>query len=256
MPPLDPPKDADPTWRQSLSGTRADRRPTVIASSYLVAPERPFFYKLRLCKLSANDDLSWTGGRWEVIDEEPGRTAWGAVSWCCTRSGDAREPMRIMDLAQQLGLHANTVLPSHSPGRSRSGRAIVAQARKPRPAPQLLFRIPSRMDPRPRRYRFTRRVLVDARLRHPPREQAADAGRAWVGVSTGTPANNDAGSSESIDHIARRGGGSRRNCAPSSQIALRHCPLLELTGTPNRRHLCDTPRLHAGAMGWWMPGDR
>lgn len=145
---------------------------------------------------------------------------------------DAREPMRIADLTQQLGLHANTVR-FHLAALVARGQVeqVVAQPQSPGRPPQL-FRIPSRMDPTgPRQYRLLAEVLVDALAASPaPEEQAADAGRAWGRrQAQGTPANSDAGSLSRLITLLDEVGFAPELRAQQSQIALRHCPFLELT---------------------------
>ena len=130
---------------------------------------------------------------------------------------DAREPMRIADLAQQLGLHANTVR-FHLAALVARGQVeqVVAQPQSPG-RPLSCSGIPSRMDPTgPRQYRLLAEVLVDALAASPaPEEQAADAGRAGSASGARNACEQRCGLPSRLITLLDEGG-SRRNCAPSS----------------------------------------
>jgi predicted ArsR family transcriptional regulator len=146
-------------------------------------------------------------------------------------------PMSIVDLAQQLRLHPNTVR-FHLRALAESGRVEQVEPSRTSPGrPPLMFRAHRGMDPAgPRNYQLLAEALA---MRLGADNQSADkaieAGRTWgENLAAGTPmakaATNDARATDYLVGVLEDLGFSpqRRSMAGRVQIALRHCPFLEL----------------------------
>ncbi len=147
----------------------------------------------------------------------------------------ASAPLSIGEVADELGVHPNTVrfhleklienrqVEHAPPDRSRPGR------------PPLLFRAVRRMDPTgPRRYRLLAEILVHSLADGPdPGARATEAGRTW-GRQLAPLKTDDAGSGEEpIEHLVSLlddlgFAPERRDADGRVQVGLRHCPFLEL----------------------------
>lgn len=149
----------------------------------------------------------------------------------------AESPMSILDIAGQLGLHANTVR-FHLQALAESGRVERVEPTRSSPGrPPLMFRAHRGMDPAgPRNYQ----ALADAlatRLSDDDQstDKAIEAGRAWgkrLGLaSTSVGAANSDG--QATDRLVAMLGDlgfspQRRSSAGADQVLLRHCPFLDL----------------------------
>lgn len=138
------------------------------------------------------------------------------------------DPVTIAEIADQLSIHANTVR-FHLDRLLDSGQVeqVEVPARGPgRPAAH--YRATQRMDPHgPRRYQMLAEILVGALARTPDRDQRAlDAGRAWGRALAGE--HQDQGPpTERLVNLLDDVGFSPQPRG-SDQIALRHCPFLEV----------------------------
>ena len=146
-------------------------------------------------------------------------------------------PMSIVDLAQQLRLHPNTVR-FHLRALAESGRVEQVEPSRTSPGrPPLMFRAHLGMDPAgPRNYQLLAEVLA-TRLGADKQatDKAIEAGRTWgESLAAVTPmpteATSDARATDYLVGILEDLGFSpqRRSRAGRVQIALRHCPFLEL----------------------------
>ena len=145
----------------------------------------------------------------------------------------ANEPLGIADIADRLGIHANTVR-FHLETLVENGQVERGTADRGAPGrPPQLFRAVRGMDPMgPRHYRLLAEVLV-ARLAGDPdsRHQAAEAGRAWGRLQASEVA--DQGDGEPVGRLMSMldelGFAPERTADGDLQpIRLRHCPFLEL----------------------------
>ena len=149
----------------------------------------------------------------------------------------AESPMSILDIAGQLGLHANTVR-FHLQALAESGRVERVEPTRSSPGrPPLMFRAHRGMDPAgPRNYR----ALADAlatRLSDDDQstDKAIEAGRAWgrrLGLASTSvrAASSDGQATERLLEMLEDLGFSpqRRSSAGADQVLLRHCPFLDL----------------------------
>lgn len=145
----------------------------------------------------------------------------------------ASAPMGITAIANELGVHPNTVR-FHLDTLVRDGRVERVEPDRKRPGrPPLLFRAARRMDPDgPRRYLLLAEILaMSLAAGRNPGAKALAAGRAWgKRLESPVPHEKKMSERESIDHLVnllddlgfapeRRG---------VQQVGLRHCPFLEL----------------------------
>ena len=146
-------------------------------------------------------------------------------------------PMSILAIARQLGLHPNTVR-FHLQALAKSGRVEqVEQARTSPGRPALMFRAHRGMDPAgPRNYQFLADALA-TRLgaESESSNQAVDAGRDWglrlfsVDPSGHALASNAQATNQLIEMLEDLGFSPQlRSSEGETQIALRHCPFLDL----------------------------
>lgn len=150
---------------------------------------------------------------------------------------DASGPSTVHAVAEQLGVHPNTVR-FHVNALVRSGQVErVPSDRRASGRPPLLFRPTPGMDPTgPRHYQLLAEFLVQSVASSPDRiATVVETAHAW-GRRQASSDGVDAGDDDPADAVARlmgllreigfapewRGDGARR------QIGLRHCPFLEL----------------------------
>jgi predicted ArsR family transcriptional regulator len=169
---------------------------------------------------------------------------------------EAPTPMTIADVADRLGIHLNTAR-FHLDALAAAD--LVERVRLPRTGPgrpAFAFRARRRMDPGgPRRYELLAGVLVrELAASRDGARRAADAGRAWgrslladertepqAGPADRTDRGTDRGTDRTTDRATDRAtdrlvelldefgfAPERRTAHGEQQIALRHCPFLEL----------------------------
>jgi predicted ArsR family transcriptional regulator len=149
----------------------------------------------------------------------------------------ARAPMSIIAIADELGVHPNTVR-FHLDILVSDGRVEhVEPDRKGPGRPALMFRANRQMDRGgPRRYRLLAEILATSlAAERDPRAKALAAGRAW-GRQLESPTRHAKGVEESIDQLVgvldELGfAPERRESAGEKQVGLRNCPFLELAET-------------------------
>lgn len=151
----------------------------------------------------------------------------------------ARGPMSISALADELGVHPNTVR-FHLDALVSDGQVEKLEPDHRGPGrPPLMFRAIPQMDPGgPRRYRLLAEILAASLAAgRDPRAKALAAGRAW-GRRLESPARHGKKMSakESIEHLVglldELGfAPERRKSGREHQVSLRHCPFLELAET-------------------------
>jgi predicted ArsR family transcriptional regulator len=151
---------------------------------------------------------------------------------------EAHAPLSIVEIAQRLGVHANTVRFHLDTlvGNGQVERQTAGHTGPGRPA--QLFRATPGMDPMgPRRYQVLAEVLVGDVAAHPdPAGHAVEAGRRWgrrqaLADSGQQPAPVGAG--ESVERMTRMlddlgFAPDPIDGADPPAIGLRHCPFLEL----------------------------
>ncbi len=147
-------------------------------------------------------------------------------------------PMSITAIADELGVHPNTVR-FHLDTLVSDGRVERVEPDRKRPGrPPLMFRAVRQMDPGgPRHYRLLAEILaMSLAAGRDPRAKALAAGRAW-GRRLESPApHGKMGAKESIDYLVgvldELGfAPERREAGGEQQVGLRHCPFLELAET-------------------------
>lgn len=148
-------------------------------------------------------------------------------------------PMSIVAIADELGVHPNTVR-FHLDTLVSDGRVEhVEPDRGPLGRPPLMFRAVRQMDPGgPRRYRVLAEILaMSLAAGRDPRAKALAAGRAWGRrLESPVPHGKGMGAEASIDHLLgvldELGfAPERRESDGQQQLGLRHCPFLEVAET-------------------------
>lgn len=151
----------------------------------------------------------------------------------------AAGPMSITAIADELGVHPNTVR-FHLDTLVSDGRVEHVEPERKRPGrPPLMFRALRQMDPDgPRHYQLLAEILAtsiaDGR---DPHAKALAAGRAWGrNLKPLVPQGKKLAAKQSIDRLVGVLGEfgfapERRKSGGEQQIGLRHCPFLELTET-------------------------
>lgn len=143
------------------------------------------------------------------------------------------EPMSIVQLANVLDVHPNTVR-FHLEALEGQGSVERVEPTRKRPGrPALLFRPIPQMDRGgTRRYRLLAEILTAglAEDENAPAKALA-AGRAWGERAAASTASSDA-----VDDLVALlddlgFAPERRDCGGEKQIGLRHCPFLELAET-------------------------
>lgn len=166
---------------------------------------------------------------------------------------EAGTPLGVGELAERLGIHANTVR-FHLDTLVRTGQVERVQSAPAGPGrPPLAFRMSPGMNPMgPRNYQLLAGVLVEQLAAAPDApDRAVAAGRAW-GRQLPTPAPVRRGSRrpDGVEQLVGLLGElgfepERRSSANGSvQIALRNCPFLELV--ESRTHVVCP--MHLGLM--------
>ena len=157
------------------------------------------------------------------------------------RSSDS--PMSIIEMARQLDLHPNTVR-YHLRSLTDDGQVEQVEPARHSPGrPPLMFRAHRGMDPSgPRNYRLLAEVLAaDLSADPDPTARALEAGRAWGRGLVNTDRSVDR-LVEILDDLGFSP--ERRSSSGESQIALRHCPFLDLV-EDQARVICP---VHLGLM--------
>ncbi|BBX74079.1 helix-turn-helix transcriptional regulator [Mycobacterium shinjukuense] len=143
-------------------------------------------------------------------------------------------PLTVVAIADQLGIHPNTVR-FHLDSLVRAGQVErVRPARRGPGRPPLMFGAVRQMDRGgPRHYRLLAEILSNGLAAEPnPSARALAAGRAWGKRLDPRPAGF-ASAEKSIDHLVgvldELGfAPERRQADGEQQVGLRHCPFLEL----------------------------
>jgi predicted ArsR family transcriptional regulator len=143
-------------------------------------------------------------------------------------------PMSILAIAEELGVHPNTVR-FHLDVLVGDGQVEqVAPGRKGPGRPPLMFQAVRQMDRGgTRHYRLLADILSTAlAAERNPADKARTAGRAW-GLRMEQPPDGDTGAEGAVDRLVEMldelGFAPERRAADGQrQIGLRHCPFLEL----------------------------
>jgi predicted ArsR family transcriptional regulator len=162
----------------------------------------------------------------------------------------ATSPMTIAAIADQLGVHPNTVR-FHLDTLVGDGRVERVEPDRRRPGrPPLLYRAVRGMDPGgPRRYRVLAEILaLNLAGDRNTGAKAIEAGRAWAKRVSHTTGKAP-GARASIDRLVRLldelGFAPQRRTADGEiQVGLRHCPFLELA----EEHSSVVCPIHLGLM--------
>jgi predicted ArsR family transcriptional regulator len=166
---------------------------------------------------------------------------------------ESSTPLGVGELAEQLGIHPNTVR-FHLDTLVRTGQVERVQGAPVGPGrPPLAFRISPGMDPMgPRNYQLLAGMLVDQLAAEPDAPgHALAAGRAW-GRQLHTPASarrgrrRPDGVEQLVELLADLGFEPERRSSDhgSGQIALHNCPFLDLV--ESRTHVVCP--IHLGLM--------
>ena len=147
------------------------------------------------------------------------------------------DPMSILAIADELGVHPNTVR-FHLDVLVGDGQVEqVAPGRRGPGRPPLMFQAVRQMDRGgTRHYRMLAEILSTAlAAERNSADKALAAGRAW-GLRMESPPDGDTGAEESIDRLVEMldelgFAPERRADNGQQQIGLRHCPFLELAET-------------------------
>jgi predicted ArsR family transcriptional regulator len=149
------------------------------------------------------------------------------------------DPMSIAAIAEELGVHPNTVR-FHLDSLLADGQVEqVEHSRKGPGRPPLMFQAVRQMDRGgTRHYRLLAEILTASLAAdRNPRAKAVAAGRAW-GRTLGeaNPESKPAGADEAVDRLVGvlddLGFAPERRTSDGAQsIGLRHCPFLELAET-------------------------
>lgn len=173
----------------------------------------------------------------------------------------ATTPLSIVQIADQLGVHPNTVR-FHLDTLIENRQVEQAPLDRSRPGrPPLLFRAVRGMDPTgPRHYRLLAEVLTHIIANGPnPSARAIEAGRAWgrrLAPLTSDHDGGPAGPEEAIQQLVALlddlgFAPQRQEAGQRVQVGLRHCPFLELAET-RAQVVCPVHLgLMQGAMDAW-----
>lgn len=152
---------------------------------------------------------------------------------------DESAPMSIVEIAERLDVHQNTVR-FHLEALVASGQAERVSLPPAGPGrPPLLFRALRRMNPGgPRNYRLLAEILTSELTADPdPPARALDAGRRWGRAMTvPAPVTRREGAARRLTRLLDEIGfePELRGSGKDIQIRLHHCPFLELTATGSR----------------------
>jgi predicted ArsR family transcriptional regulator len=169
------------------------------------------------------------------VSAEPGRHRSREQVLEVLRAADV--PLRIVEIAERLGVHPNTVR-FHLDALMRSNRVEAGageNGRRGRPA--TTYRPVVRMDPDgPREYRALAGILAqDLASRPHSSRRAVGIGRRWgrllAGESSSGPARSPRTSRDRMRRMLRLLGFAPDAHDDPHQIALRSCPFLELAET-------------------------
>lgn len=179
----------------------------------------------------------------------------------------AEEPLSIAGIAEQLGVHPNTVR-FHLEALSRTGQVEQVVGKPTGPGrPAALFRAVPGMDPSgPTQYRVLARILAQDIAAGPdPRARAIAAGRRWGAAHAeelGGPVTSDEETvvgappgTERLMHLMEE-----MDFDPGLQpgqpgsVGLRHCPFLDLVAEFPTVVCSLHLGLMQGAMGEWRSG--
>jgi predicted ArsR family transcriptional regulator len=174
----------------------------------------------------------------------------------------AATPLSIVQIADQLGVHPNTVR-FHLDTLIENRQVEQAPPDRRRPGrPPLLFQAARGMDPTgPRHYRLLAEILTHSLANGPnPSARAIEAGRTWgrqLAPLTGDNNNGVAGQEGPIQQLVSLlddlGFAPERQAVDGQvvQVGLRHCPFLELAET-TAQVVCPVHLgLMQGAMDAW-----
>lgn len=162
------------------------------------------------------------------------------------------EPLTIAEIADQTGVHANTVR-FHLDSLLENGRVEqVAIPPSGRGRPAIRVRAVAAMDHGgPRGYEpLAEALMLDIRSRRNPAEQARRAGRAWgARIAERQEYDETASPVTGLMHALDDLDFEPEHTEPD-EITLRHCPFLELT-TPEGGLVC---AIHLGLMQGVLDG--
>lgn len=151
----------------------------------------------------------------------------------------ASAPMSVTAIADELGVHPNTVR-FHLNTLVSGGRAEQVEPDRRGPGrPPLMFQAVRQMDPGgPRHYRLLAEILaMGLAAGRDPHARALVAGRVWGRrLESPAPHGKKMSADASIDHLVgvldELGfAPERRESGGEQQVGLRHCPFLELAET-------------------------
>lgn len=199
------------------------------------------FYRLLLYKLYGMTDRTgrrqgeghvWAGS-------SGGRTPAGRRLAVLRLLQEAPGALTIVEIADRLGVHANTVR-FHLDTLLESGQVERVETDRRAPGrPPLSFRAAHRMDPAgPRQYGLLAELLVESLADDPQRtSRALEAGRAWGRRQVSRDASEAVGADARavsrllglLDEIGFAP--ERQRGEDQAYIGLRHCPFLELAHT-------------------------
>lgn len=190
----------------------------------------------------------------------PGRGAVGRRVDVLRTLRDSAIPLGITDIADTVGVHPNTVRFHLKTLVQRGHVEQVTLARQAPGRPPQLFQAVRGMDPTgPRHYRLLAEVLTDALVADPrSSSRAVEVGRAWGRRQAS--ASDGVGSRGTGDAVERLVAlldeldfaPERRQGSAGAQIALTHCPFLELAATSSRVVCQIHLGLMQGAMDAWQ----
>jgi predicted ArsR family transcriptional regulator len=167
--------------------------------------------------------------------------------------------MSIVEIADQIGVHPNTVR-FHLRGLLGDGRVEQVEESRGHPGrPALMFRAHTGMDPTgPRNYRLLANAMAGLLAAGPdPGGRAMEAGRAWGSrlvegdsqVEAGVAMTGDQATGRLVALLDSLGFAPEHN-PQAGQIGLRHCPFLDLVP----EHAAVICPLHLGLMQGVLQG--
>ena len=169
----------------------------------------------------------------------------------------AGDPLSINAVADELGIHPNTVR-FHLEALLSTGQVESVETDRVKPGrPALMFRAVEGMDPAgPRDYRMLAGILADALAgQSNPAQRAVAAGRAWTLHHTDTVTSHEEAEpvDRMIDLLADLGfePEKRSSTTGAQEIGLRNCPFLELAKTRSDVVCAAHLGLMQGAMSAW-----
>jgi predicted ArsR family transcriptional regulator len=169
----------------------------------------------------------------------------------------AGDPLSINAVADELGIHPNTVR-FHLEALLSTGQVESVETDRVKPGrPALMFRAVEGMDPAgPRDYRMLAGILADALAGQPdPAQRAVAAGRAWTKHRSDIVTSREPAESvdRMIDLLAELGfePEKRSSMTGAEEIGLRNCPFLELAKTRSDVVCAAHLGLMQGAMSAW-----